>query len=179
MVQILSSAKVQEKLKQELSKYQIDVVDDSKLVLVERGYDIPGEKLVVVFDAIDYLDAVNLLVASARKSVHYPNTVTGFRDNKFTVIENKEIVYIEAGPDGITAHTGASHYSMKETLQYYESIWEDKGFIRVNKSQLVNLLHVQEIIPWFNSRYVMKMDNGAELEVSKMYSKQLRRTLKI
>ncbi|WP_261800281.1 LytTR family DNA-binding domain-containing protein [Paenibacillus sp. PAMC21692] len=54
-----------------------------------------------------------------------------------------------------------------------------KGFIRINKSQLVNLLHVKEIIPWFNSRYMLRMDNGAELEVSKMFSKKLRHTLNL
>lgn len=179
MVQILGSGKVYQKLKQELSKYQIEVVEDSNLVLVERGYEIPGGKLAVVFDAIDYMDVIQLLVSSARKGLHYPNTVTGFSKNKFTVIENIDILYLEAGPEGIIAHTAQGHYSMKEALQYYESIWDDKGFIRVNKSQLVNLLHVKEIIPWFNSRYVLKMNNDVELEVSRMYSKKLRTTLNI
>ncbi len=179
MVQILGSDKVYEKLKQELSKYQIEVVEDSDLVLVERGYDIPGGKLAVVFDVIDYMDVIHLLVSSVRKDLHYPNTVTGFNNNKFAIIEYKDISYLEAGPDGIMAYTATNHYIMKETLQYYESIWAEKGFIRVNKSQLVNLLHVKEIIPWFNSRYVLRMYNNVELEVSKIYSKILRRTLKI
>jgi two-component system response regulator LytT len=38
---------------------------------------------------------------------------------------------------------------------------------------------VKEIIPWFNSRYVLRLDNETELEVSKVYSKILRNTLKI
>ncbi|MNE63625.1 Sensory transduction protein LytR [compost metagenome] len=77
------------------------------------------------------------------------------------------------------AYTRSNRYSVKETLQYYENIWAVQGFIRINKSQLVNLLHVKEIIPWFNSRYVLRMDNDAELEVSKMFSKKLRHTLKM
>lgn len=179
MVQILSSGKVYEKLKQELSKHQIEIVEDSNLVLVERGHEVPEGKLAVVFDAIDYMDVIQLLVSSPHRGLHYPNTVTGFSNNKFTVIEKNDIAYLEAGPDGIIAHTATNHYSMKETLQHYESIWDDKGFIRINKSQLVNLLHVKEIIPWFNSRYLLRMNNDVELEVSKMYSKKLRRTLKI
>lgn len=179
MVQILSSEKVYEKLKQELSKHQIEIVGDGDLVLVERGYDIPKEKLVVVFDAIDYMDVINLLTSSTRKDLYYQNTVSGFSDNKFTVIENKDIVYLEAAQGGIISYTATSHYTLKETLQYYENLWGDRGFIRVNKSQLVNLLHVKEIVPWFNSRYVLKMCNNVELEVSKMYAKKLRKTLKI
>jgi two-component system response regulator LytT len=179
MVQLLCSDKVYEKLKQELIKYQIEIIKDSNLVLVERGYNLPSDKLSLVFDAIDYMDVIKLLVSGIRRDIFYQNTVTGLSDNKFAVIEPKDILFLEAGQDGITAYTSTKHYSMKETLQYYESVWIEKGFIRVNKSQLVNLLHVKEIVPWFNSRYVLRMNNKVELEVSKMYSKKLRSILKI
>ncbi len=44
MVQLLCSNKVYEKLKKELSKYQIEIKPDCSLVLVEKGYDIPDGK---------------------------------------------------------------------------------------------------------------------------------------
>ncbi len=179
MVQLLCSHKVYEKLKQELSKYQIEVEPDGEWVLVEHGYDIPHGKLSVVFDAIDYMDVVKLLVSGVREDIHLANTFTGLSENKFAVMEPRDVLYLEAGIEGITAYTKSNHYSIKETLQYYENIWAAKGFIRINKSQIVNLLHVKEIIPWFNSRYVLRMDNQAELEVSKMFSKKLRNTLKM
>lgn len=179
MVQLLCSNKVYDKLKQELSKYQIEINPDSDLALVERGYDMPSGKLGVVFDAIDYMDVIKLLVSGVREDMHLTNTLTGLSDNKFAVIEPRDVLYLEAGSDGLMAFTKSNRYSIKETLQYYENIWAAKGFIRINKSQLVHLLHVKEIIPWFNSRYVLRMDNNAELEVSKMFSKKLRNTLKI
>ena len=179
MVQLLCSNKVYEKMKQELAKYQIDIKQDSDLVLVEKGYDLPSGKLSVVFEAIDYMDVIKLLVSGIRADTHYMNTLTGLSDNKFVVIEPKDVLYLEAGSDGIMAYIKSNRYSIKESLQYYENLWGVKGFIRINKSQLVNLLHVKEIIPWFNSRYVLRMDNNVDLEVSKMYSKKLRNTLKI
>lgn len=179
MVQLLCSNKVYEKLKKELSKYQIEIKPDSSLVLVENGYDIPDGKLSVVFDGIDYMNVIKLLITGIREDLHFINTIVGFRDNKFEVIEPIDVFYLEAGPNGITAFTEFNRYSIKETLQYYENMWGIKGFIRINKSQLVNLLHVKEIIPWFNSRYVLRMENNTELEVSKMFSKKLRSTLKI
>lgn len=179
MVELLCSSKVYEKMKQELSKYQIEMKQDSDLVLVEKGYDLPIDKLCVVFDAIDYMDVIKLLVSGVRNNIHALNALTGLSDNKFAIIESRDVVYLEAGSDGITAFTNLKHYSVKETLQYYENMWVAKGFIRINKSQLVNLLHVKEIVPWFNSRYVLRMDNDVELEVSKMFSKKLRNTLKM
>ncbi|WP_141505119.1 LytTR family DNA-binding domain-containing protein [Paenibacillus luteus] len=179
MVQLLCSNKVYEKLKRELSKYQIEIKQDSDLVLVEKGYDMPSEKLCVVFEAIDYMDVIRLLVSGVQEDLHLMNTLTGLSENKFAVIEPRDVLYLEAASDGIMAYTKSNRYSIKETLQYYENIWVVKGFMRINKSQLVNLLHVKEIIPWFNSRYVLRMDNNVELEVSKMFSKKLRITLKI
>lgn len=179
MVQLLCSTKVYEKLRQELARYQIEMKEDSNWVLVENGYDIPSGKLSIVFDAIDYMDVIKLLVSGAREELHFMNTLTGFSENKFAVIEPRDVLYLEAGSDGIMAFTATKQYSVKETLHYYENLWAAKGFIRINKSQLVHLLHVKEIIPWFNSRYVLRLDNNAELEVSKMFSKKLRNTLNI
>lgn len=179
MVQLRCSSKVHDKIRQELAKYQIDVQPDSELVLVERGYEMPSDKLCIVFEAIDYMDVVRLLVSGVREDAYYRHTLTGLSDNKFAVMEPRDVFYLEAAADGILAYTSAKHYSIKETLQYYENAWAPLGFIRINKSQLANLLHVKEIIPWFNSRYVLRMNNGAELEVSKMFSKKLRNTLHI
>lgn len=179
MVQLRCSAKVYEKLRHELSKYRIELNPGGDLVLVERGFEVPEDKLSIVFDAIDYMDVVKLLVSGVREDLSYRNTLTGLSDNKFAVIEPRDVLYLEAGAEGIMAHTKSKPYSIKETLQYYEVVWASKGFLRINKSQLVNLMHVKEIIPWFNSRYVLRMDNNAELEVSKMFSKKLRNTLNI
>ncbi|MFD2701055.1 LytTR family DNA-binding domain-containing protein [Paenibacillus shunpengii] len=179
MVQLICSDKVRDKLRQELIKYQIEVSQDSSIVLVERGHDLPKEKLSIVFDALDYMDVIKLLVSGIRDDYQIRNTLTGFLDNKFAVIDPTDVLYLEAGSEGIMAYTVKNQYSIKETLQYYENLWAVKGFVRINKSQLVNLLHVKEIIPWFNSRYVIRMDNNTELEVSKMFSKKLRNTLKI
>jgi two-component system response regulator LytT len=178
MIQLVCSSKVSEKLKVELSKYQLNQHIEYELILVERGHEVPSDKLCVVFDAIDYMDVVKLLVSGIQKNIH-KDTVTGFSDNKYIVIEPKDILYLETNSDCIVAHTLSHTYSMKETLQYYETLWTERGFVRANKSQLINLMHVKEIIPWFNSRYVLRMVSGIELEVSKMYSKRLRSTLKM
>ncbi|HCU07842.1 MAG TPA: LytTR family transcriptional regulator [Clostridiales bacterium] len=179
MVQLVCSDKIYEKLSRELLKRQIDIVSDSSLVLVERGYDIPDGKISIVFDALDYMEASKLLSDGISRESNSIDAVTGFYQNRFAVILPKDILYLESGADGILCFTSQDHYSMKETLQHYETLWKEKGFIRINKSQLVNLAHVRDIIPWFNSRYVLRMDHGAELEVSRMYAKKLREALKI
>ncbi|MFD0674681.1 LytTR family DNA-binding domain-containing protein [Cohnella sp. GCM10027633] len=179
MVQLVCSAQAYDKLRQELNRNRIEIAEDAEWALVERGYALPEGKRCIVFEPIDYMDVVRLLVSGLQEDVPYRDALTGLSDNKFAVIEPRDVVYLEAGSDGLAAYTKANRYFVKETLQHYEALWSAKGFLRINKSQLANLLRVKEIVPWFNSRYVLRMDNGAELEVSKMYSKKLRHTLNL
>lgn len=44
----------------------------------------------------------------------------------------------------------------------------------IEAAELANLTHVREIVPWFNSRYRLRMSGDTDVEVSKMYAKQLR-----
>ncbi|WP_265520930.1 LytTR family DNA-binding domain-containing protein [Oerskovia flava] len=179
MVQLVCSPKVREKLEREFATYDIPVTTDGAWVLVERGFEVPTGKPVVVFDAIDYMEVVRLFVSGVRDEAGGPRTLTGQSGSTFTVIAPRQVLYLEAAPDGIVACTSSGRYRVRRTLQYYETVYAPIGFIRINKSQLANIAHVKEIIPWFNSRYVLRLAGGEELEVSKTYAKPLRSALKI
>ena len=77
----------------------------------------------------------------------------------------------------IKCYTEKETYYLKNNLQYYEDMLSCQGIVRINKSQLANIMNVKEIIPWFNARLVLVLKNNQELEVSKFYSKALRKTL--
>lgn len=68
---------------------------------------------------------------------------------------------------------------MKKKLYAYEQDLVNHDFFRINKSQLVNLMAVKEIIPWFNGRLVLNMGDKKELEVSKNYAKNFKNLLGI
>lgn len=179
MVQLLCSPPVLEKLQRELTAAGI-AVDNSGWVLVERGMDAPAGRTCVVFDPLDWAEVVRVLATGvAERIAPGPRVVTGQKGSTFAVLSPREVRVVEASDEGITAHTATGTYRLRETLQHYESAWADLGFVRVNRSQLANLAHVREIVPWFNSRYVLRMSGGEEVEVSKIYARRLRVTLKM
>jgi len=52
------------------------------------------------------------------------------------------------------------------------------NFIRVNKSYIVNILMVKEIIPWFGGRLLLKFSGSEEkIEVSRNYVKDFKQFL--
>jgi len=178
-IQISCSEQMKEKIHRTVTKLGANVSENAKIVMVERGFEMPPGKLAIVFDPIDYMEAFELLYNAAEPKQVGSDTVTGFSNSRYWLIPVKDINHIDANGSEITCYTDKETYYLKNNLQYYEEILSCHGIVRINKSQLVNIMNVKEIIPWFNARLVLVLKNNQELEVSKLYSKALRKTLNI
>ncbi|RLK49432.1 LytTR family DNA-binding domain-containing protein [Microbacterium telephonicum] len=178
MVRLVCSPQIDERVRRALAEAGLED-DGTGWALVERGLPVPEGTPAVVFDPVDHVEAVRMLAAGLRLPPDAPRMLTGQRGTGFTVIAPRDVHYFEAGSEGIVAVTAAGAFRVRETLQHYENTWSGLGFLRINKSQLVSLRHVNEIVPWFNSRYVLRLTGGAELEVSKTYAKHLRGALRM
>lgn len=173
-VQIISSDKVREKLVRASKSKNITISDSAKVALVERGFPQPENKILLLFDPIDYDEVLDILNGNPEVS---NKTITGFHNNRFSIINFQDIYFIESDSAKVVCETRSKRYQVKGTLNFYETAFKSSGLFRANKSQLVNLLCVKEIIPWFNSRLVLSLKNDVEIEVSKKYSKSLRSLL--
>lgn len=178
-VQINSSEKLKKKLIDALKNTDIEIEDEGKIVLVENGYLQPQDKICIVFNPLEYVEVLKLLSGIKISDTFTDKTVTGFTNNRYSMINVKDISYFESEGSRVICVSGKIRYVVKETLNYYELSLKSYGIIRANKSQLVNLINVKEIIPWFNSRLVLSLKDNIEIEVSRLYSKALRNLLKL
>lgn len=193
MVTVACSPPIAAKVRRELSALGVELdglteadaaSGSPRWALVERGFEVPNGAIAIVFDGVDYLEAVRTVAASV---VGLPSTtgrLTGHSLEEangatIAVFSPREVLYLEASADAIVAVTERGAFRVRGTLAQYEAAWATRGFQRINKSQIVNLVHVREIVPWFNSRYVLRLSGARELEVSKVYAKQLRRALRL
>jgi len=73
---------------------------------------------------------------------------------------------------------GQSNYRTIEELQ---SNLDPETFWRVHRSYLVNINRIKEVIPWFKSSYMLRMDDKkqTEIPVSRVQTKRLRMLLKL
>lgn len=100
-------------------------------------------------------------------------------DGEIVDVALKDICYIEA-MDHILIfhllqqkHTGERQYTCYTTLSKMDSALAERGFLRVHKSYLVNMLHIKKM----NCNYV-SLDTGKELPVSsKNYSENKKKYL--
>ncbi len=174
-INLICSNKVSEKILKLIKNTDIVIEKDASIILVEQGYDMPKGKISIVFEAIDYLEAVEIILKEKKNS----SLITGYALDRYTLMDVKDVLYLEVYGTELRCRTIDQMYNLKRTLSYYEQKYKSRGIVRINKSQLVNMLAVKEIVPWFNSRLVLVLENGRELEVSRHYTKVLKELLEL
>jgi two-component system response regulator LytT len=102
--------------------------------------------------------------------------------NRNLIVDTSEVVYATIADGLITVVTttmeGQSNYRTIEELQ---SNLDPETFWRVHRSYLVNINRIKEVIPWFKSSYMLRMDDKkqSEVPVSRVQTKRLRMLLKL
>ncbi|QSX04865.1 response regulator transcription factor [Sedimentibacter sp. zth1] len=77
-------------------------------------------------------------------------------DRKIVILDIKNIIFIETCMRNLVIHTTNGDYLDTTSLNYYEKRLAQHSFYRTQKSFLVNLNYIEEIVPWFNG-YGVKM----------------------
>jgi len=102
--------------------------------------------------------------------------------NRNLVVDAADVAYATINEGLITLVTtaleGQSNYRTIEELQ---SALDPALFWRVHRSYLVNINRIKEVIPWFKSSYLLRMDDKkqTEIPVSRVQTKRLRTLLKL
>lgn len=98
------------------------------------------------------------------------------------IVDADDIIYATINEGLITVVTtqfeGEANYRTIEELQ---SSLDPHTFWRVHRSYLVNINRIREVIPWFKSSFMLKMDDkkGAEIPVSRVQTKRLREMFRL
>lgn len=96
-------------------------------------------------------------------------TIVGKYNNTYHLINYKDIIYVESFGHEIILHTVQKEYLIKEKLYEVEGMLEGKGFIRVNKSCVINKSQIQEIQPTFKSKFILLMNDQQKIDVTRSY----------
>lgn len=94
-------------------------------------------------------------------------------------LSRSDITHVEAQGDYARLHTAAGSHLVRTPLSTLEEEWAGAGFVRIHRSLLVSLAHVDEVrmdggrcTVWIDGP-----DGGTELVVSRRHTRQLRELL--
>ncbi len=93
----------------------------------------------------------------------------------------KSIVFMESFGKDIHVHLmhNAKAILVQEKLYTLEEKFHEHGFIRVNKSQIVNIRFIEDIDPWIGQKYILTMKNKTSIDVNRTYYKNFKQYLKL
>ena len=80
-----------------------------------------------------------------------------------------EIDWIEADGEYVSVHVGAKSWSMPETIAAAEARLALSGFVRIQRSTLVNIARVRELPTLPNGEVTVVLLDGTELQVGRNY----------
>jgi two-component system LytT family response regulator len=116
--------------------------------------------------------AADLQVATPRSTVdRLPIKVNG----RIIVIRLADIDWIEADRDYVSVHVGSKSWLMRETIAAVELRLALAGFVRIHRSALVNAERVKELRPLDKGEYMVVLNDGTELKLSRNYRASVER----
>jgi two-component system LytT family response regulator/two-component system response regulator LytT len=102
--------------------------------------------------------------------------------NRNLIVDASDVIYATIDDGLITVvATGLEGQSNYRTIEELQSNLDPDVFWRVHRSYLVNINRIKEVIPWFKSSYMLRMDDKkqTEIPVSRVQTKRLRMLLKL
>ena len=136
-----------------------------KLICNEKSRADLTEKLKQHHITID--EQANLILSE--RDMYHREYFSGKDQDSISVIKRSEIVFFEAIGNDVFCTTREGRYKVEKKLYELESMLFQHSFIRANKSYIINILKIEEIIPWIGSKYILKMISGDEIDVTRTY----------
>ena len=100
-------------------------------------------------------------------------------NDKHYLISPLEVFYFESVDNRTFLYTETQVLEIKKRLYELEEILSDKDFVRISKSQLVNINKIKLLKPELNRSITAEMINGEILFISRRYAKQIKTLLSI
>ena len=103
---------------------------------------------------------------------------------RLLLVNGEDIIF--ATTDGSAIVVGMTRWKWKahrhyRTLEELNATLDSESFWRPHRSFLVNTQHIKEVVPWFNSTFILKMNDkkSTEVPVSRVQAKRLRELFKL
>ncbi|MFV8828913.1 LytR/AlgR family response regulator transcription factor [Alkalihalobacterium sp. APHAB7] len=101
-------------------------------------------------------------------------------EGRIVYVSPTEIIYLYREERETIICTKDRKFSLKTPIKELEEKLKGYPFFRTHKSYLVNLDKIEELIPWFNGAYQLKVEGKEdEIPVSRNYVRSLRERLEL
>ena len=104
-------------------------------------------------------------------------SISGAKGEKVYEIPIVDIFYIESVDDHTFIYTYKDSFETKLKLYEFEDLLKERGFLRISKSVILNIMKADSIKPALNGRFLCKLTNGEEVIISRKYVTEFREVI--
>jgi DNA-binding LytR/AlgR family response regulator len=115
------------------------------------------------------VNAVPSANAGAGATGRYASRILVKQDGRMFFVKTADIDWIEADRNYVRLHVGSTAHSIRERISGIEETLDPRLFARIHRSTIVNLNRVREMQQWFSGDYVVILDDGTRLRLSRHY----------
>jgi two-component system LytT family response regulator len=109
------------------------------------------------------------ILHSVQKQRGYPDRILIEDDQRAHFVAVSEISWVEADGNYVLLHSGSQTHTLRSTLDKLQNSLDPKLFVRLNRSALVRLDFIHELLPWFHGEYKVILKNKTELRWTRRY----------
>jgi two-component system LytT family response regulator len=99
--------------------------------------------------------------------------------SRMMLLKVDEIDFIEADGNYAKLHAGRKTHLLREKMNDLEGRLDPAKFVRIHRSIIVNLERIKEMHPHFNGDYVVVLEDGRQLKLSRTRREHLEARLRV
>jgi two-component system LytT family response regulator len=165
--------------------YILKPIDDERLeeaverAVTRHAISSPDskERLLALVSGRNESSAAKELVADDSPARTWPERLTIKDGSDFQFIRIADIQWIDAAGDYMCVHAGGKTHIMRTTMKQLEASLDPDIFIRVHRSSIVNANSIATATSHLNGEYVLTLEGGARLKVSRSYRERIKSML--
>ena len=92
---------------------------------------------------------------------------------KMVLLRTNEIDWIAGAGVYVEVHAGTRRYQLRQSLGALEARLQPETFVRIHRSTIVNVNRVRELVPHLHGEYVVGLEDGTRLKLSRNYRDRL------
>lgn len=160
--------------------YLLKPFDDARFrrALGRAKQEVRQRRLGIASDRlVNLLDSMGEKENSEETQGKYLKRLAIKSGGRVSIVPVLDIDWIEAKGDYMRLHAGKSSHLLRETMQRLEEELDPVRFVRIHRSTIVNIDRVKELHPFFKGEYVVQLQDGTQLKLSRGYKEKLETAL--
>ncbi len=112
---------------------------------------------------------ISTLIAEMQPEQKYLKRILLRSEGRISILKTEHIVRIEAEEKYVRLYTGKESCLHRETMNALEEKLDPGRFVRIHRSQIVNMERIKEIRMWSHGEYVVVMADETKLPLGRVY----------